>query len=105
MAAKLQIASGYLSAVERGAKPISEALLVRIEKVFVRSEREKEQLRQLAAISRMTRTIPPKVAMKAFFVIDELWLSISELEDEEWMAIHTVLDVMVSACKRRKEEA
>jgi len=94
MAEKINIAPAYLCAVENGAKPIAEALLIRLERTFAETPHEKKRLRAAAIASCIQRKIPRLVSTKAYFYVEDLWACMTELDDEDWVALHTVLDVI-----------
>lgn len=94
MAASLEVAAAYLSAVENGAKPVSNALLVRLEEKFAVSRRDKVRLRELAKASAIQRRMPQSAHTRAYIYIEDLWTCMSELDHDDWVALHAVLDVI-----------
>lgn len=94
MAKALGVAAAYLSAVEHGVKPISDGLLGRLEQVYANNAREKARLLSAANASMINRRMPTSAHTKAYFYVEDLWSCMGALEEEDWLALHTVLHVI-----------
>ena len=103
MAKSLGISSGYLSAVERGARPLLPSLITCIENSYLTEEKERADFRWRVKISRSNLPIPTNASREAFEFFNLLEPNIAALSDFHWRELKELMLVLANKQKTLRE--